>query len=57
MMRCLAVCRERCWSGDRVLDLDLKSSFDSLVLKAVLTTPTCGGSSSTWTGGSKRRFN
>jgi RNA-directed DNA polymerase len=35
----LAVCRERCWKYDWVLDLDLKSFFDSLdhslVLKAV----------------------
>jgi RNA-directed DNA polymerase len=35
----LAVCRQRCWKHDWVLDLDLKSFFDSLdhslVLKAV----------------------
>jgi RNA-directed DNA polymerase len=29
------VSRERCWSDDWVLDLDLKSFVDSLVLKAV----------------------
>jgi retron-type reverse transcriptase len=35
----LGVCRERCWRQDWVLDLDLKSFFDSvsweLILKAV----------------------
>src|SRR5205085_7514848 len=35
----LRVCRERCWRNDWVLDMDLKSFFDSvsweLILKAV----------------------
>ena len=51
----LGVCRERCWRQDWVLDLDLKSFFDSvpwdLTLKAVATTPTSAGSFCTWSGG------
>jgi RNA-directed DNA polymerase len=38
-LQAVGVCRERCWKADWVIDLDLKSFFDSLphdlVLKAV----------------------
>lgn len=44
-----------------MLDLDLKSFFDSLdhslVLRSVAHHTDCGGSSSTWSGGSRRRCN
>jgi RNA-directed DNA polymerase len=35
------VCRQRCWSYDWVLDLDLKSFFDSLDHSLVLKAPQC----------------
>ena len=55
----LAVCRQRCWKQDWVLDLDIRAFFDSvphsLLLKAVLTTPASDGSCSTSPGGWLRR--
>jgi Reverse transcriptase (RNA-dependent DNA polymerase) len=55
----VGVCRERCWRQDWVLDLDLKSFFDSVRATSFyarwLITPTCSGSASMWNGGSRRR--
>ena len=47
----VAMCRKRCWKRDWVIDLDIRAFFDSipwdLMLKAVSSTRTCRGSSST----------
>jgi reverse transcriptase-like protein len=58
-LEAVAVCRQRCWRNDWVIDLDIRSFFDSLdptlVLRVVSRHTDRGGSSSTWSGGCPRR--
>ena len=51
----VGACRERCWRSDWVLDLDIRSFFDSVPGRSCSRrsriTPISAGSSCTWSGG------
>ena len=57
----MATCRQRCWKKDWVIDLDIRSFFDSLdhdlVIGQCLSTRISDGFCSMWNGGSKLRCN
>ena len=55
----VAVCRQRCWKYDWVIDLDVQKFFDTvpwdLMVKAVRRSPTAGGCCCMSSGGWLRR--